>query len=138
VTDSTFTNNKAINGGGGAIYGVRTVSKSTFKNNQATKDYGGAISSVGTVSKSTFTNNKAIKSNGGAIAYVGTVSGSTFTNNKAKDYGGAIYNRNSLKITDSKFNKNIAGKEYYAITSLKKVTKKNVKITPKDGTKVKK
>jgi len=165
ITSCTFKNNQAMKEDGGAIAGSfkSTVSKSTFTNNQA-KFGGGAISMVGTVSGSTFTNNKA-GDHGGAISDVLTVSGSTFKNNKVtatKGGGGAIYTPTKLtvskstftsnqakygggaivasydpiKIVDSKFNKNIAGKKYNAIDTSGKLTKKNVKITPKDGTKV--
>lgn len=45
-----------------------------------------------------------------------------------------------VKIFNSKFIKNIAGKKYSVIYTYKnsKVTKKNVTITPKDGSNVKK
>ena len=155
VTGSTFKNNKAEFGPGiSSDSCIVTVSKSTFKNNLATF-YGGAIDSMDsflTVKKSTFKNNHA-KYDGGAIrtyfrkdskvyfkSVKAIVSGSTFSNNKANKKGGAISNTNMpFKILDSKFTKNIAGKKYNAIAkdNKSKVTKKNVKISPKDGVKAK-
>jgi len=54
------------------------------------------------------------------------VSKSTFTNNKAKSTGGTICGggNNAIKVIDSKFNKNIAGKKYNAI-HIKNEDKKN-------------
>jgi len=168
VSSSTFTKNQA-NVDGGAIYsheGITTVSTSTFTQNQVNR-YGGAIDSYKliissstftknqgkeggaissyklTISKSTFTKNQATK-NGGAIESrgKGNVNSCTFTSNKAMKKGGAIYLQDEYtnKITNSKFTKNIEGKQYNAINKDKKakVTTKNVKITPKNGTKVKK
>jgi predicted outer membrane repeat protein len=148
VSSCTFTNNKAKFGG--AIDSRRsfTVSKSTFTNNQVPKKedfygvrYGGAFYSEGklTVNSCTFNNNKA--PSGGAIFSYGssTMSESTFTNNKAIEYGGAICNENQpMKIVNSKFTNNIVGKNYNAIDYFyKKPYLKNVKITPKEGSKVK-
>jgi len=76
------------------------------------------------------------------------ISGSIFTNNKAKR-GGAIsaakegqsgYLPITLKISTSEFKNNVAGNAYNAIYKQAKckLTTKNVKISPKDGTKVKK
>ena len=153
VSKCTFTNNQA--GAGGAIMiGTLTqwstpttlVLSCTFTNNQARE--GGAIVLHGqsSVKNCTFKNNWAID-NGGAIYSNGesTVNKCTFTTNKAK-YGGAIYcfpfHNTTIKITNSNFNKNIAGKVYNAIHNQvdqqNKVIKQNVLITPKDGTKVKK
>jgi predicted outer membrane repeat protein len=86
-----------------------------------------------------FTFNKA--KDGGAIYFIGlsTVEKSTFKNNKANQKGGAIYNQaKSLKISDSIFKNNIAGKTYNTIFTKVTMTQENVTITPKDGTKVKK
>ncbi len=106
VDNSTFTNNKATTGYGGAIYNeymaTLTVNSSTFTNNTA--NYGGAIdneSGTLTVNSSTFTNNKATTGYGGAIFNFDgtlTVNSSTFTNNTATS-GGAIYNENGGIVT---------------------------------------
>lgn len=161
VNKCNFTNNKAYCGGAIEVHtvqggsGTLTVSDSIFKNNQATKNKyssGGAISIGGksTVNKCTFTNNQS-NYDGGAIdcGYGSlTVSNSVFINNKVKNKGGAINTGSTEdmwyittgKIINSKFSKNIAGKKYNAIYIYKdsKITKKNVTISPKDGTKVKK
>jgi hypothetical protein len=76
VSDSTFSGNSALNGGGIFNFGVvmrgqafrstLTVSHSTFADNTATND-GGGIDNFGTatVSGSTFTENTAGSGNGG-------------------------------------------------------------------------
>ena len=154
ISNCTFINNNASLYGGAvdSESSIMNVSKCIFKNNHASIA-GGAIYSIEgslNVKKSTFSKNQA-KNDGGAIKTVSsglypqfnskiTVSGSTFTNNKANYDAGAISNSKlPLKITDSTFKKNIAGKVYKAIYTVKgKLTKKNVKISPKDNTKVKK
>ena len=144
VKKCTFSNNKG--GTGGAFMSNKAtvaISDSVFTNNQAS-NCAGAInffSSKVTVTKATFKGNKAA-TEGGAISSGSsslTITKCTFSNNKAMKKGGAFYMWSSTaKIVDSKFNKNIAGKKYNAIDKDKssKLTKKNVKITPKDGTKV--
>ena len=142
VNNCSFTNNQAsITGGAVCVMVVANlgdakldVKDSNFSKNKA-QSKGGAISCrILTVSKSNFKNNKA--SLGGAIdSVVGlNVSKSTFTKNQAS-IGGAIYAPKG-KIIDSKFTKNIEGKVYNALNG--EFSLKNVKITPKDGTKVKK
>jgi len=142
ITNCKFNNNKCR---GGVInnYGSMTITKSTFKKN--TGEYTGVIHNnilfsgrhhIGrlNIGSSTFISNKAI---GGAGEYIFKPA--------------AIQNiRTTLKITNTKFKNNIAGKTYRAISTdvydankgkfikTGKVTKKNVSITPKDGTKVKK
>jgi len=143
VDSCTFTNNKAKYAGAiSSTNSTLTVINCTFTNNRGTES-GGAIDSFGgnvAVSKSTFKNNKA--GHGAAISSSSdfTVSRSTFTNNKATESGGAIFVfGNSMKITNTNFKNNIADKVYNAIDKHKgKITTKNVKITPKEGTKVKK
>jgi trimeric autotransporter adhesin len=101
VSNSTFSGNSAIAGGGinnnGNGNGTLTVSNSTFSGNSATN--GGGINNNGngvlTVSNSTFSVNSA--TNGGGINNNGngngtlTVSNSTFSGNSATT-GGGIYN----------------------------------------------
>jgi uncharacterized repeat protein (TIGR01451 family) len=92
VTDSTFIGNSAIYYGG-AIYndGNSTISNSTFTNNTAHD--GGAISSFGnlTIYGNNFTDNHATEY-GGAIYIEGnsTVNFNRFNNNTAT-YGNALY-----------------------------------------------
>ena len=128
VSGSTFTDNVATNGQGGAIYttlgnstGVRAVTDCVFIGNQATSG-GGAIydnptyggSGAGlvlTVSSSTFTSNEATGgSNGGALLNAGgivSISGSQFTGNSATP-GGALGNTGTLTVVDSTFEANQA------------------------------
>ena len=148
----TFNSNQGTYGG--AIFDGRdsTVNNCKFTSNKA-KENGGAIYENGwsldennstvnnsfKVNNSTFTKNQA--KNGGALYSKGNISieKCTFEKNKATQKGGAIYNlAKPLKIIDSKLKSNIAGKKYNAIYSKNTISKKNVTITPKDGTKVKK
>ena len=140
ISKSNFTKNSA--GWGGVIdsSGKLTVNGCTLNNN-IVEYSGGAIFSDGilTMSKSILNNNKAKW--GGAIYFINssTVKNSTFKNNKASSSGGAILSAGTLKITNTNLKNNIAGKKYNAISKDSgKITKKNVIITPKDGTKVKK
>jgi predicted outer membrane repeat protein len=148
VSKSTFTNNKAVKENAGAIYNKNssTINKCTFNNNQA-KNYGGAIVTYDklTVSESIFTNNQAQKDGGAIITSAKlSVNSSNFAHNKVKRNGGAICGENgktsSVNVVNSKFTKNIAGKIYNAIHtySKSKLIKRNISITPKDGTRVKK
>jgi len=154
VKNSIFTNNKGSCGGAISLFGKSTISNCSFKNNKATTkeidtSEGGAIILFGksTINKCNFKNNTARDGAGAIQVSANTkITGSTFTDNKSKR-GGAIFAELvgqhdfipiTLKIENSKFTKNIVGKKYNAIVISKKVTltKKNVKISPKDGTKV--
>lgn len=90
IKNSKFTNNKADDYNGGAIYSKKNIEvyNSLFKNNQANNSW----------SPST--------SQGGAI-YCGTITcnNCTFENNKAKKYAGAIYinDKEVSTIKNSKF-----------------------------------
>ena len=159
INNCTFKNNQARLDGGAIFSTQSTVNKCIFNNNQARR-HGGAIYeyehayffesrstdiSIFKVRNSKFTHNQAKKS-GGAIYFDGnstdlnsTIDKCLFQKNKAGNKGGAIYNIvKSVKIANSKFKNNIAGNVFNAIFSKTKISKKNVKITPKDGTKVKK
>ncbi len=109
VTDDTFTGNSAEDGG--AIYsdhGSVAVSNSTFSNNTASIGAGGAIinfyvsdalvSSLSVVD-STFSGNAAV--NGGGIANEGpatlTLTDSTISGNSATQNGGGLYNVNGTR-----------------------------------------
>jgi predicted outer membrane repeat protein len=92
VSGSTFRGNEA--GGGGAIEAsgdTATVTRSTFTNNYANDGDGGAIEATNIfVTGSTFKDNDA--DDGGAIyADTATISSSRFTRNTAVDRGGAVY-----------------------------------------------
>ena len=135
IKDTSFINNHADTTGGaidnyfynsinaeGSVY----IADSSFEGNTATK--GGAIYNHGELDKnnhqailtaqnSTFNNNSASLS-GGAIYNAGELTvGGTFDGNKAV-HGGAIYNNNTLSISDdSSFTNNFANVEGAAIAN---------------------
>jgi predicted outer membrane repeat protein len=88
VTNSTFSGNNSLYGGGIRNAGTLTVTNSTFSGNSA--DYGGGIYSYTTA--------------GGTL----TVVGSTFSGNSANNYGGGIHNNNTLTVVGSTFSGNSA------------------------------
>ncbi len=115
---STFTANKAINGGaiyndGGAVNYPVTIIGSTFKNNTATTfGEGGALYNTGNlkITNTNFTGNNGTFSSGaiqnnptGAMAIIS----SKFLTNNAQ-FGGAMENDGYLSITGSSFMGNIA------------------------------
>src|SRR5574344_765709 len=94
---------------------VITLGQSTFQNNQAVNGMGGAIFNAASMSigPSTFDSNAATKSNGGAIANLGTMTitgtqenQAKVTNNTAGGAGGAIYNQGNMTIDNALFNNN--------------------------------
>jgi CSLREA domain-containing protein len=93
VTNSTFSNNSAANGGGIFNAGTLIVTDSTFSGNSATSDGGGITNgsnSTATVTNSTFSGNSAnagggIENNSGTL----TVTNSTFSGNSGSVSGGA-------------------------------------------------
>lgn len=95
INRSRFTNNLAANGGAIATRAIVTISGSTFTNNNASGGQGGAIQSYEqnlTVSGSTFGSNGA--NEGGAIyKSAGTlrITDSSFEQNSASFDGGAIH-----------------------------------------------
>jgi predicted outer membrane repeat protein len=97
VSDSTFTNNKSMDGDGGAIYyslynlnatdsGVINITRSTFSANTA-KQNGGAIS---------FTAQGALKA---GQTFSVTINKNTFLANAAAGYGGAVAANNSAAVS---------------------------------------
>ena len=96
---STFEENKAKNGAGGAIYnvGTMTLNGTYFNNNNAV--YGGSVYNTGkaTLNNVVFDNTKSV------VNYS----------------GGAIYNYNSLEINNSEFNNNLAAAYGGAIMNTK-------------------
>ncbi|MCO5186064.1 MAG: right-handed parallel beta-helix repeat-containing protein [Anaerolineae bacterium] len=121
MTNSTFSNNTAIDKGGaissGTYSATLAVSNSTFTNNSAA--FGGAIAqiaddtiSVTTISNSTFSGNSATY--GGAIyKYYGvvTVSNSTFSGNSAPNTGGIYAGtyHGTMTVSNSTFSGNLGG-----------------------------
>ena len=76
VSQSTFLNNAAITGDGGALYltgsNIQLITSDCYFENNTASDYGGAVYSTGASSSvsvrgSTFVNNKALAESGGAI-----------------------------------------------------------------------
>jgi len=114
IKGSTFDQNTADSGGGGAVDSSNIfVEDSVFKNNTAYE--GGGFNSSGTASviNSEFTNNVATGSGGGLISRLSsTVLNSKFVNNSAYS-GGAIYsnyhNGNGLnQVENSIFINNVS------------------------------
>ncbi|MBD2075838.1 FG-GAP repeat protein [Phormidium sp. FACHB-592] len=98
-------------GGGVENYGTLNVSNSRFTNNRAV--YGGGIHNVGTLTlnNSTVDNNTAIYHGGGIYVDWGTVaiSNSTFSGNTANQEGGGIYQGDgTLTVDHSTITNNIA------------------------------
>lgn len=118
VSNSTFSGNSAIYGGGIYTYNTSelTVSNSMFSGNSATTDGGGIYIhknnlGSGTVTNSTFSGNSAPHGGGGGIYDSGgelTVTSSTFSGNSAS-YGGGIFSGgDELTVRDSSFSGNSA------------------------------
>ena len=136
INDCTFTNNQAKFLGGAIDADKLTIKNCIFNSNKG-ESAGSIYAKDLIISDCTFTNNKASSAGGAIFSDKMSMKKCTFTNNQAKFNGGAIILLGKSKmrtITDSKFNKNIAGKKYNAIDG--KATLKNVKISPKDGIKV--
>jgi hypothetical protein len=106
---------------GGAIFnggGTLTVNNSTFSDNTATPGLGGAIANGGIasggtliVTNSTFSGNSASNTvGGGAIFNSGTLTvvNSSFSNNSANANGGGIFSYGSATVTNSTFSGNSA------------------------------
>ena len=152
ITACKFTKNKCNHGNGAiANNGSVNLSNSKFTLNSATANWGGAIQNQGymVINSSLFKNNKATR--GGAIynARSMVIRDSIFTANLAVSNttypkGGAIFNKKSdkglgatLKLSNTKFKNNIESKNYRTIFNEKgEIIKKNVTISPKEGTKV--
>jgi predicted outer membrane repeat protein len=140
ITNTIFTGNSAGYDGGAIWYisqnGKLIINGSTFSNNAATNGDGGAIefcppNEVGprlfSVTDTTFSNNYAggntTWAGGGGGIYICcanntvTISGSTFSGNTAQGYGGGLYNccgasathgASTVTITNSTFSGNTA------------------------------
>ncbi|MEA4956099.1 hypothetical protein SDC9_03477 [bioreactor metagenome] len=113
ITNCTFVNNFAPDGG--AIYALAsaTILGSTFRNNRATNN-GGAIVTTGSnslnIANSKFESNRA--KNGGALylTVLTRIIGSSFSSNSATGNGGGLYTTGSSRsiISSSKFTSNSA------------------------------
>nr|MCR5265188.1 hypothetical protein [Cyanobacteria bacterium RUI128] len=146
-TITIFANNKDNNATvGGALYNpqgyINSVINTIFKENHVTK-YGGAIYNnktiaAGSISGSSFIKNSA-KVSGGAIYSAGsmpTITDCVFDQNEARGetkgevgYGGAIYAKSDLTITNSNFTNNHAYTKGGAIA----MNKGNLTIIASDG-----
>jgi CSLREA domain-containing protein len=94
IIDSTFSGNRAENGGGGAIHGENLfISGSTFSDNYASLTGGAIYSTDALITNSTLSGNTAGNYAGGIFAS-GEVSinYSTISGNSASLNGGGIYN----------------------------------------------
>ena len=121
VTDDTFTGNSAPNGGAiGNEWGSVAVSNSTFSNNLASTGAGGAIinynpsdyfSNSLSVVGSTISGNAAV--NGGGIANGGpdtlSLTNDTIAGNSATGSGGGLYSTGTAMLTDCTISGNSAG-----------------------------
>ena len=106
VTGSTFTNNQARSGNGGAIWaGSATIANTRFSNNASTGTAGAQPAGLGGALY------MAPGPNGSALSM--QITGSSFTGNTAGNVGGAIYkaastNVHSLVVANSTFSGNSA------------------------------
>jgi len=130
ITDTTFWKNNSYDDGGAILgqtfTGPVTLTNTTFEDNSATRGRGGAVYLVMasdellddfseyanvTITDGSFSGNTSMRQHGGAIAFRGQstapinvdISDSAFTYNEADDDGGAIYARElygTLTLTD--------------------------------------
>lgn len=113
ITNTMFLNNQAGYGAAIESSGQTDIDHSTFANNSATSGDGGAIwvfSHDVDIAFSTFSSNQA-KTTGGAIScYANTVSviNSTLNGNSAGSHGGGIYSSCNLNMTNSTLSANTA------------------------------
>lgn len=107
ITSSNFTGNKASDIAG-AIFGHMlvtntTIINSTFTNNTALNGYGGAVKNDNnmTIINSTFINNSALNGSGGAIdsEHNMTIINSIFKNNRAKKAGAIVIYGENMNMT---------------------------------------
>ena len=96
LTECTFTENEANNGGGAYFVHGSTLTGCTFTNNTARNQGGGVFfNSTATLTGCIFTNNTATTSHGGGAYFRAgaTLTGCTFTGNKKRltTFGGGAY-----------------------------------------------
>ena len=113
--DNTILKNNTSGGNGGALYGwgaTITIQNGTQFNNNSANNDGGAMETGGvtntTITNATFDQNSATRGGGIFADNVLTVDNTTFTLNTAATDGGAIYNLDTLQITNSLFDGNAA------------------------------
>lgn len=146
ITNSSFTDNRALGDDGGAIdnHGIVTISGTTFADNHADGDDGGAIwnddDALLIISDSIFTLNSA-SDEGGIIMNFGTITlnNNIIANNSSGGDGGAISSdTGTITITNGNFSNNISGDDggaimTYAPLSLTGVTLDNNDASDKGG-----
>ncbi len=107
ISNSTFANNSAADGGGLFNFGTVSINTSTFANNSSYYRGGGGLENGGgtvSISNSTFANNSANGGFGGGLdSQDGTVtiSNSTIANNSGSDGGGLDLWRGTMTISNS-------------------------------------
>jgi hypothetical protein len=107
ISNSTFANNSAADGGGLFNFGTVSINNSTFANNSSYYRGGGGLENGGgtvSISNSTFAYNSANGGEGGGLdSQDGTVtiSNSTIANNSGSDGGGLDLWRGTMTISNS-------------------------------------
>ena len=120
IENTTFTNNNADSEGGGLFICAPTIiNGGTFALNGSNNGYGGAIyqsSYDSTITGTLFSQNGTVAGQvpqeGGAVYQCDETMqliNTTFDGNQAINYGGAIYNDNSLQMIGGTFSNNTAG-----------------------------
>jgi predicted outer membrane repeat protein len=99
VDKCSFKGNTAEKSGG-ALYNVYNVTNSTFSDNKANGGKGGAFCGWGSVTGCTFTGNSATDQ-GGAVWIQSNVKGCTFKNNRAGGNGGALFVQSKNKTVEN-------------------------------------
>ena len=110
ISQCTFTNNDAKNGGAMRIWGKVNVTNCQFESNSATESDGGAVDIKGgcIMHNCTFTNNQSHSYGGAAcIGENSSIVDSTFTGNSG-DSGGAVELTQGGQVGDSTFENNTA------------------------------
>jgi uncharacterized repeat protein (TIGR01451 family) len=116
ITNSQIHDNDATQFGAGVYsnYSMLSISNSTISDNEASGG-GGFFPNFTydtTITDSTFAGNKSTVFDGGGIANVGgeiDISGCTFANNTSFSNGGAIFNQDTMTVTNSTLSGNYAG-----------------------------
>ena len=110
VTNCTFTNNTAKEGGGASFFQTATLTNCTFTGNTASTHGGGAyFFTAGTLADCAFTGNRA--PNGGGVYFSvsgGRLTGCAFTDNTTTGNGGGVYFKGTATLTRCMFMGNTA------------------------------
>ncbi len=111
IVDSTFSDNKAVNGNGGGISGTGDLSilRTTFNNNYANGSGGGVLCDTATITNSTFSGNIAAYGGGIYSEGDGEILYSTISSNTALLQGGGIYNNANTSLSNTIVANSLAG-----------------------------